>query len=129
VSALITKAGTIAIHADAPGQVGVSIPHSTHLHKQTTAHVSSGSQALELHTNPAVCKAELAAPIFSIVDGMNFGLSDGTGWISMDVGHIHIHGSLDHIHIQYPVDNPWISSTSMDVLALYPWISMDIHWM
>jgi hypothetical protein len=55
--------------------------------------------------------------------------SDGTGWISMDVGHIHIHGSLDHIHIQYPVDNPWISSTSMDVLALYPWISMDIHWM
>jgi hypothetical protein len=45
--------------------------------------------------------------------------SDGTGWISMDVGHIHIHGSWRHIHIQYPVDNPWISSTSMDVLAQY----------
>jgi tRNA nucleotidyltransferase (CCA-adding enzyme) len=36
----------------------------------------------------------------------------------MDVG---------HIHIQYPVDNPWISSTSMDVLAQHPWISIDIH--
>jgi hypothetical protein len=46
--------------------------------------------------------------------------SDDTGWISMDVG---------HIHIQYPVDNSWISSTSMDVLAQHPWISIDIHWM
>jgi predicted PhzF superfamily epimerase YddE/YHI9 len=74
VSALITKAGTIAIHADAPGQVGVSIPHSTHLHQKTTAHIPSGPRALKLHTNPAIREAELAAPIFSIVDGMNFGL-------------------------------------------------------
>ncbi|KAI5196591.1 hypothetical protein E4T39_07740 [Aureobasidium subglaciale] len=61
VDTLVTKAGPIAIHVDSPG------------HK-TTSFMPPDIQKLQLHPNLAVRRAELIAPIFSIVDGMNFGL-------------------------------------------------------
>jgi predicted PhzF superfamily epimerase YddE/YHI9 len=74
VDTLVTKAGPIAIHVDSPGHVGVKIPHNTHLHQKTTSFMPPDIQKLQLHPNLAVRRAELIAPIFSIVDGMNFGL-------------------------------------------------------
>ncbi|CAD0084599.1 unnamed protein product [Aureobasidium vineae] len=66
--------GPIAIHANGPGQVGISIPHNTHLHLKRMRDLSSSLQATGLHSDAAILEAEIAAPIFSIVDGMNFGL-------------------------------------------------------
>ncbi|CAD0111479.1 unnamed protein product [Aureobasidium uvarum] len=74
VNTLITKAGPIAIHANSPGLVAISIPHRTHLHLKRTRDLSSSLHATGLHNDAAILEAELAAPIFSIVDGMNFGL-------------------------------------------------------
>ncbi|KAM0287172.1 hypothetical protein ACHAQH_000486 [Verticillium albo-atrum] len=76
VTTLITKAGPIPISAGAEvGVVYAAIPHNVHLNSRRLrdreeATMRSGS----LHSAAVIREAELAAPLFSIVNGMTFSL-------------------------------------------------------
>ncbi|KAI3322086.1 Diaminopimelate epimerase-like protein [Xylariaceae sp. AK1471] len=72
VRSLITKAGPIGIEPSASVLRGIQakIPHDVHLHAKTLGHVLSSSDGL--HPNATIRKAELDAPVFSIVNGMTF---------------------------------------------------------
>jgi predicted PhzF superfamily epimerase YddE/YHI9 len=87
VSTLVTKAGPIPLvqlpgaGAEAgagagavPGAVvQAAIPHNVHLHRATLASLpDDGFLPGDLSSVPEIRAAELAAPIFSIVRGMNF---------------------------------------------------------
>jgi PhzF family phenazine biosynthesis protein len=72
VSSLVTKAGPIGIESSAsvPRGIQAKIPHDVHLHTRTLGNVLTSSDALQ--SNPAIRKAELDAPVCSIVNGMTF---------------------------------------------------------
>lgn len=70
VTTLVAKAGPIAITKTADDAVSAGIPHNVHLHARRLQDVSLAHAALS--ADPVVRAAELAAPIFSIVNGMAF---------------------------------------------------------
>lgn len=75
VNTLIAKAGPLAITQPTPGFVQASIPHDTHLHAARLRDVPSFGPS-DLSTVPEIRNAELNAPIFTIVNGMNFILAE-----------------------------------------------------
>lgn len=69
VNTLISKAGRIAIDSAANGAVRAAIPHNVRLHQQRL----SGWEAQTFDPmQTAIAKAEIGAPLFSIVNGMTF---------------------------------------------------------
>lgn len=71
VTTIVTKAGPIAITQPVPGTVQAAIPHKTHLHAARLRDLPSLTPGL-VSGVAEIRDAELAAPIFSIVDGMSF---------------------------------------------------------
>ncbi|KAI1804964.1 Diaminopimelate epimerase-like protein [Daldinia bambusicola] len=71
VHTLVTRAGPIGLVPRPGGRVRARIPHDTHLHARTLADVL-GPEASGLAPDPEIRRAELAAPVFSIVRGMTF---------------------------------------------------------
>ncbi|GJC85468.1 putative isomerase PM1503 [Colletotrichum liriopes] len=71
VRKLIAKAGPIAIDETGADSVRAAIPHNTRLHQKRLRDLGPGpySDAAE-----ELAKAEVNAPVFSIVDGMTFAL-------------------------------------------------------
>lgn len=72
VTTLVTKAGPIPLTQSSPGTLQAAIPHKTHLHAARLADVAASLSSLALSPVAAIRDAELASPIFSIVDGMTF---------------------------------------------------------
>ncbi|VUC34336.1 unnamed protein product [Clonostachys rosea] len=71
ITTLITKAGPIALAQPAPGTVQAAIPHNVHLHQAQLRSLPSFLPG-DLSAVPEIREAELAAPIFNLVDGMAF---------------------------------------------------------
>lgn len=71
---LVTKAGPIAItqQQQLDGVVSAEIPHRVHLHERRLCDLPAALSNSQLSPHPAIRKAELDAPIFSIVKGMSF---------------------------------------------------------
>ncbi|KAI1487905.1 hypothetical protein F5X96DRAFT_116972 [Biscogniauxia mediterranea] len=72
-----TKAGPIDIHAAPNHGIRAKIPHNVHLHAKTLADVigpaaQAETERLGFSRNADIRAAELAAPVFSIVNGMTF---------------------------------------------------------
>ncbi|PNH58414.1 hypothetical protein VD0002_g9110 [Verticillium dahliae] len=76
VTTLVTKAGPIPITAGPEdGVVYAAIPHDVHLNsRRLRDHDEAALRPGSLHAVPAIRGAELAAPLFSIVNGMTFAL-------------------------------------------------------
>lgn len=72
VTTLVTKAGPIPVTQTAPGTVQAAIPHKTHLHAKRLADVAAEIPSATLSPVAEIKDAELAGPIFNIVDGMTF---------------------------------------------------------
>ncbi|KAL7938680.1 Diaminopimelate epimerase-like protein [Trichoderma chlorosporum] len=73
VTELVTKAGRIAIARTADDSATATVPHNTHLHAATIAS-QPGISAAQLQANDTVRQLELAAPVFSLVNGVTFAL-------------------------------------------------------
>lgn len=76
ITTLITKAGPIPLQQPEPNTIQAAIPFNVHLHKKTLSALSAGQPNFfapgDLSVIPEIQAAELAAPIFSIVNGMAF---------------------------------------------------------
>lgn len=72
VTTLVTKAGPIPLVQPTPGTVQAAIPHKTHLHAARLSSVADSFPPTALSPVQAIKDAELASPLFSIVDGMTF---------------------------------------------------------
>ncbi|KAI6090098.1 Diaminopimelate epimerase-like protein [Hypoxylon rubiginosum] len=74
VDTLVTKAGPIGLVPQDGNRIQAKIPHNVHLHSRTLAHAVGGSDDAYpgLSPVPDIRAAELAAPVFSIVQGMTF---------------------------------------------------------
>lgn len=70
VDTLVTKAGPIPLLQTGPRVAQASIPHNVHLHAATVRDLALAPG--ELPTNPQIRDLELAAPIFSVVNGVSF---------------------------------------------------------
>lgn len=66
----ITKAGKIPIAMTGAGSVQADIPHDVHVHRHTIGDLQLPIPGLSSH--PKLVKAEMKAPIVSIVKGMTF---------------------------------------------------------
>ncbi|KAH6605856.1 phenazine biosynthesis [Trichoderma cornu-damae] len=73
VTEVVTKAGPIPVVRTGPDSVSASVPHNTHLHAASLARYAGISPA-DLQPHDAVRRLELAAPLFSLVEGMTFAL-------------------------------------------------------
>lgn len=71
VDTLVTKAGPIPITKIAPDAVRANIPYNVHLHARRLRDVQDLPLA-HISSFPEISQAELNAPVFSIVKGMNF---------------------------------------------------------
>lgn len=74
VTELVTKAGPIAIEKEGENFVKAGIPHNVHLHKNTLQAAKEKTRPGYISSVDEIRKAELEAPIFSIVQGMAFSL-------------------------------------------------------
>ena len=74
VTELVTKAGPISIETEGQNFVKAGIPHNVRLHRNTLEAAEEKSRPGYLSSVDEIQKAELAAPIFSIVKGMAFSL-------------------------------------------------------
>ncbi|KAK7222588.1 hypothetical protein V2G26_010591 [Clonostachys chloroleuca] len=76
ITTLITKAGPIPLQQPEPNTIQAAIPFNVHLHKKTLSVLSADQPNSfapgDLSVVPEIQAAELAAPIFSIVNGMAF---------------------------------------------------------
>ncbi|KND90523.1 putative isomerase [Tolypocladium ophioglossoides CBS 100239] len=70
VTTLVTKAGPILLQQTGPRIAQASIPHNIHLHAATVCDLALAPS--QLPANPQICDLELAAPIFSVVNGVSF---------------------------------------------------------
>jgi PhzF family phenazine biosynthesis protein len=73
VDTVITKAGPIALTQTRPGYIQAAIPHNVRCHRKTLADLSAPAPG-QISSDPAIRDCELAAPLFSIVNGMTFAL-------------------------------------------------------
>ncbi|KAI1333252.1 Diaminopimelate epimerase-like protein [Xylariaceae sp. FL0255] len=76
IRSLITKAGPVGIEpvsstSSISKEIRAKIPHNVHLHGKTLRDVVPADSG-NLHPNPEIRAAELAAPVLSIVKGMTF---------------------------------------------------------
>ncbi|PNY28072.1 isomerase [Tolypocladium capitatum] len=70
VTTLVTKAGPIPLRQTGPRVAQASVPHHVHLHAATVRDLALAPG--ELAANPQIRDLELAAPIFSLVNGVSF---------------------------------------------------------
>lgn len=101
----VTKAGPVPIFLNGEGVVGgvlpvvsVDIPHNVHIHEHTIGDLER--PILGLSSIPEIRKAELKAPIVSIVKGMTFLLVElkslaVLGEVTMENPGVDFHGLLD----------------------------------
>lgn len=101
----ITKAGPVPIFLNGDGieggvfpVVSVDIPHNVHIHAHTIGDLER--PILGLSSIPEIRKAELKAPIMSIVKGMTFLLVElksltALGEVTMENPGVDFHGLLD----------------------------------
>lgn len=74
VDTIITKAGPIPVSRTGPQSAQAAVPFNTHLHQKRLR--DAPSSALSLSDVAVIRDAELHAPLFSIVKGMNFYLTE-----------------------------------------------------
>lgn len=102
---LVTKAGRISISLLPSnvemgwGMVQAEIPHEVHIHRHTLGDLQDRIPGLS--KNPGLAKAEMAAPIVSIVKGMTFLLVrleslETLAQVEIVSSELSFHGLLDH---------------------------------
>lgn len=109
VDTVITKAGPIAVKATGPISAQAAIPHNINLHAKRLRDITL--QTEDLHTDVTIRQAELDAPLFSIVKGMTFALTE--------LPSIEVLGQAKHTALEPPINDLLDSDWQEGLLARY----------